>query len=98
MDNLRGPEDVTVLSEIETMLSEGSQEVRDWWHGTGSQRLNILGIEQDVRGFITQAVGRLRSFVSLAQDHVGEIEKEIAGLQEGLRSQFSADDSMQKDR
>ncbi len=87
---------LSVRSDLKEMLEAGSPQLRDWWHGEESKRLNISATEQDVQKLLKQVVDGLDSFTVLTTDHTTECNAKILELQKELKEQFSADDSMQR--
>lgn len=87
---------LSVQSDLKELLAVGSQQLRDWWHGEESKRLNISASDQDVQKLLKQVVEGLDSFTALTIDHIAECDATILELQKELKEQFSADDSMQR--
>jgi energy-coupling factor transporter ATP-binding protein EcfA2/DNA-directed RNA polymerase subunit F len=87
---------LSVQSDLKDMLKAGSQELRDWWYGEESKRLNISATEQDIQKLLKQVVDSLKSFIALTTDHAAECDEKIVELQKELKEKFSEDDSMQR--
>lgn len=87
---------LSVQSDLEEMLEAGSQQLRDWWHGEGSKRLNISATELDVQKLLKQVVDGLKSFMALTTDHIAECDAKLLELQRELKEQFSENDSVQR--
>ena len=96
VDELKDLGALTVQSDVKEMLEAGSQELRDWWHGEESKRLNISATEQDMQKLLKQVADGLASFTALTTDHIAECDAKILELQKELKQKFSADDSMQR--
>ena len=69
------PDQLTVQNDLETILASADQSLRDWWLAEELQRLAAVAMEQDLQGFVRQAIARLRSFIALIDQHIKEIEQ-----------------------
>lgn len=87
---------LTIQSDLKELLEEGSQHLRDWWHGEEATRLNISATDQDIQKLLKQVADSLASFIALTTDHIAECDAKILDLQKELKEQFAADDSMQR--
>jgi energy-coupling factor transporter ATP-binding protein EcfA2 len=90
------PDTLTLRKDLDRLLQEGDQALRDWWLGEEIARLGILATEEGVRGALRQAIETLATFCQLVQEHTRGVNEEIAALENTLRADFAADASMQK--
>lgn len=86
---------LSVQSDLNEMLEEGSQELRDWWVGEESTHLKVSDVEQGIQKLLKQSVDDLRAFIELAESHLEKHEERIKELQDELKDKFTEDDSMQ---
>lgn len=93
---LGDPEDLTLRKDLDRLLQEGDQALRDWWLGEEIGRLGIVAIEEGMRGALRQAIETLGTFRQLVQEHMRGVSEEIVFLENALRADFAADASMQK--
>jgi ABC-type cobalamin/Fe3+-siderophores transport system ATPase subunit len=95
--NRLGSADKLVLrDQVEELLDSAQQDLRDWWSGQEVALLGVLGVEQDMQGFIRQGLERLRIFEHLIDQHMLALGADVEKVEQGLRGQFAGDTSKQR--
>ncbi|MEW8692661.1 MAG: TrlF family AAA-like ATPase [Candidatus Thiodiazotropha endolucinida] len=90
------PEKLGVQSNLEAILAGADQSLRDWWLAEELQRLAVVAMEQDIQGFVRQAIERLRSFIVLVDQHIKDVDRSIEEVQSKLQKEYASDTSKQK--
>lgn len=87
---------LSVQGDLEAILTGADQSLRDWWLAEELQRLAVVAMEQDIQGFIRQAIERSRSFIVLVDQHIKDVDREIEEVQSKLQKEYASDTSKQK--
>ena len=87
---------VSLDDDLSSVLEGGVQALRDWWHEEESPRLNIAGVQLEVRNAVQQAIERIRSFAALVEEHKSVLQQSREQVEQELRARFAEDDSMQR--
>lgn len=90
------PDKLGVQNDLEAILTGADQSLRDWWLAEELQRLAVVAMEQDIQGFVRQAIERLRSFIVLVDQHIKDVDREIEDVQSKLQKEYASDTSKQK--
>jgi hypothetical protein len=95
-EKFAGVQGISLRDNLDTLLEDCSQALKDWWQGEELPALNIIGVEQDVAGLLQQAVKRLESFETQIGEHIKAKELETATINRQLRDGLSSDATKQK--
>ena len=93
---LGDPTNLSLQTNLNKLLEKGSQDLRDWWTGQEIVKLGVLSTEQDIQGFIREAIERIKNLVTLIKDHKKILEIEVEALQKELIEKFASDTTMQR--
>lgn len=87
---------VTFRDDIEDILGQASQDLKDWWLKEEITQLRISVTEADVQKHITAAVKTLENISALIEHHIILFDDNITAIHAEIRKDFEEDTSLQK--
>src|SRR5262249_55691465 len=95
-EKLGDPTQLSLRGDLDAVLEAGVQSLRDWWLGHEIPQLGLLSAEQDVQKALREAIERVRSFVTLVDQHIASLSDQTKEVEQKLRAEFSGDTSKQR--
>ena len=100
-EHIRRVEEIATISlrtNIDDQLAQGSEALREWWLNNELQALGVAAAETDASGLARQIVERLLAFRGTLASRLNAIDKELEVLERDLQRKFDqeGDDSMQR--
>ncbi len=89
---------ISLRTSIDELLTQGNDELREWWHGSELQSLGLVAAETDASGLARQLSERLTAFGSTLAVRLGALDREVEKVEQDLQRKFDQEgnDSMQR--
>lgn len=96
IEKLGDPAQLSLTTDLQSLLEEGGQALSDWWQGEEIRNLKVLEVCEDVKAEVRIAVQKLETFITQVVQHLGTLRQEILDIEKGIREQTSDDSRQQK--
>lgn len=95
-NDLSSTERKWLQANIEEILDDATNELRDWWVTDESVKLKIVDIESNMKQQLQGAAEKSREFAELVKAHGQLIKERMDEINASLQKQFEGDTSLQK--